>query len=159
MTVSNNNSNSFFYQLKQFIVNNNIVGTTAGVCIGIVTKDLITSFVGDIVIPLFLMICIKLNIKSLTKILPSGKSNFDFTSFIRELVSWIIILIISFLFIRIAFVGLLGVPDNKYASINSTSTTSNINNISSNNTASTSSNSSNSNNTSSNSITESFFNY
>jgi large-conductance mechanosensitive channel len=155
MTVSNNNSNSFFDQLKQFIVNNNIVGTTAGVCIGIVTKDLITTFVGDIVIPLFLMICIKLNIKSLTKILPSGKSSFDFISFIRELVSWVIILIISFLFIRIAFVGLLGIPDNKYTSNSSNSTSSNVNNISSN--SSSSSNNTGSNN--GNSIKENFCSY
>ena len=38
-------------KLKQFIVDNNIVGTSAGVCIALATKDGIQSLVGDIIIP------------------------------------------------------------------------------------------------------------
>ena len=51
--------------LKQFIIDNGIIGTMAGVAIALYTKDLILSFSGDIVIPLMNKILLSLNIKSL----------------------------------------------------------------------------------------------
>lgn len=112
MSLSNTNITSdgqiFKDKLKQFIVSNNVIGTTAGVSIGIVTKDLIVSLVGDIIIPGIILLCFRLNIKSLTKILP-GKSSFDFTNFFKQVISWIFIIIITFVFITYAFEGLLGI--------------------------------------------------
>lgn len=46
------NPNSFKNNFSKFIVDNGIAGTAAGVSIAITTKDVITSFVGDILIPL-----------------------------------------------------------------------------------------------------------
>jgi large-conductance mechanosensitive channel len=103
--ASNGNSSivaSELEQLKQFIVDNSVVGTTAGVCIALVTKDLISSLVGDIIIPGIILICITLNISALTKILP-GKSSFDFTNFFKQFISWFFVLIVTFIFIKISF--------------------------------------------------------
>ena len=41
-----------YNQLKKFIADNSIVGTAAGVIIALATKDVITSLVSDIIIPL-----------------------------------------------------------------------------------------------------------
>jgi|UniRef100_A0A6C0M155 large-conductance mechanosensitive channel len=43
--------NNGITQLKQFIVSNNIVGTSAGVCIALATKDGIQSLIGDVIAP------------------------------------------------------------------------------------------------------------
>ena len=99
----------FFEEFKKFIVDNGIVGTCAGVIIALVTKDLILSFVGDITIPLFIFLCLKLNVKWLTSILPSGKSFFDFTNFFKQFVTWILTLIVTFFIIKSTFQLLLGV--------------------------------------------------
>ena len=50
---------SFREKFSKFIVDNGIAGTAAGVSIAVSTKELITSFVGDILIPLIyiLLIC------------------------------------------------------------------------------------------------------
>jgi large-conductance mechanosensitive channel len=112
--MSSSNSNilnetMFFNEFKKFIVDNGIVGTCAGVIIALVTKDLILSFVGDITIPLFIFLCLKLNIKWLTNILPSGKSFFDFTNFFKQFITWILTLLVTFFIIKATFQLLLGV--------------------------------------------------
>ena len=103
-------------QLNKFLVDNNIVGTAAGVSIALVTKDVIQAFVGDVIIPGIIFLLLKLNIHSLTELLP-GKSEFDFTDFIKEFISWIFVVVITFVFVKVAFEGLLGIDskqtDNK----------------------------------------------
>jgi large-conductance mechanosensitive channel len=100
----------FQEHLKKFIVDNNIIGTAAGVSIALVTKDVIQSFVGDIVIPSFYFILIRLNINYFSKILP-GKTVIDFTNFAKQFISWLLVIIITFLFVKIAFQLLFGVDD------------------------------------------------
>jgi hypothetical protein len=99
---------AFFQQFNKFILDNGIIGTSSGVIIALVTKDLILSFVGDIIIPFIIILFLKLNIKWLTDVLP-GKSTFDFTSFFKNLISWIIIMIVTFFFIKTTFEILLGI--------------------------------------------------
>lgn len=107
------NNTAFFNQFRQFIVDNGIVGTCAGVIIALVTKDLILSFVGDIVIPLLIFLFLKLHIKWLTNILPSGKSFFDFTNFFKQFITWILTLIVTYFVIKATFQLLLGVELGK----------------------------------------------
>jgi large-conductance mechanosensitive channel len=102
------NEKVFMEQFKKFILDNGVIGTTAGVIIALSSKDLILSFVGDIIIPIFIILFLKLNIKSLTSILP-GKSNFDFTNFFKNLISWTITMIVTFFFIKTTFEYLLGI--------------------------------------------------
>ena len=107
------NKDALFSELRKFIIDNNIVGTCAGVIIALVTKDLILALVGDIIIPTFIFLFLKLNIKWLTAILPSGKSNFDLTNFFKQFITWILTLIVTFLVIKATFEALLGININK----------------------------------------------
>ena len=104
------NPTQFQDQLKKFIVDNNVIGTAAGVSIALVTKDIIQSFVGDIIIPCFLFVLLSLNITMFSKILP-GKPTIDFTNFTKQFITWFLVIIITFLFVKIAFKMLLGIDD------------------------------------------------
>jgi large-conductance mechanosensitive channel len=96
--------------LKKFIVDNNIVGTSAGVCVALAAKDGIQSLVGDIIIPTIVMLLHALHIDFLTKYLPvNGKVQINITDFIKQMVTFILIIIISFVFVKVAFGYLLGV--------------------------------------------------
>ena len=103
-----NIGNAFFEQFKKFISENNLIGTTAGVCVGVVTKDMISSFVGDILIPCVILLFVKLNLKSLTKILPVN-AQLNVRNFLQQFISWLFILIITFVFMKYAFEKLVGV--------------------------------------------------
>ena len=99
---------------KKFVIDNNIIGTSAGVCVALAAKDGIQSFVGDIVIPAMVILLHALRIDALTKFLPvKGNSGFDVGSFIKQFVTFILIIIISFLFVKITFGYLLGI-DQKH---------------------------------------------
>jgi large-conductance mechanosensitive channel len=104
--------NNFKGQLTQFIADNNIVGTAAGVSIAIATKDIIQSFVGDIVIPLLYTLLVTMNAKYFTNILPH-KTKIDYMSFSKQFITWLLVIIITYLFIMVAFRFLLGVPEQK----------------------------------------------
>jgi large-conductance mechanosensitive channel len=100
--------------LKKFIVDNNIVGTSAGVCVALAAKDGIQSLVGDIIIPAIVMLLHALHIDFLTKYLPvNGKVQINITDFIKQMVTFILIIIISFVFVKVAFGYLLGVSYTK----------------------------------------------
>jgi large-conductance mechanosensitive channel len=103
----------FYSEFKKFIVDNNIIGTCAGVIIALVTKDLILAFVGDIIIPVFIFLFLKLNIKWLTAVLPSGKSSLDITNFLKQFITWLLTLLVTFLIIKATFEALLGVSLEK----------------------------------------------
>lgn len=99
--------------LKRFIIDNNIVGTSAGVCIALAAKDGIQSLVGDIIIPAIVIILKALHIDFLTKFLPvTGKSQFNFTDFVKQIITFVLIIVISFVFVKFAFGYLLGVKYN-----------------------------------------------
>ena len=106
------NNNVFVDELKKFILDNGIIGTAAGVSIALVTKDVIQSLVGDIIIPGICIILINLNFKYLTSCLP-GTTQLDITHFIKQFISWIFVIIITFLFIKIAFNNLLGIKSTQ----------------------------------------------
>jgi large-conductance mechanosensitive channel len=102
--------------LKQFIVDNGIIGTMAGVAIALYTKDLILSFSGDIVIPLMNKLLLKLNINALTAILPH-KVKFNVVLFFQNLISWFLGVLITYLFIQFTVNYLFGItPTNKATS-------------------------------------------
>ena len=101
---------AWFDQLNKFLVDNDIVGTAAGVSIALATKDVIQSLVSDIIIPGIIFLLLKLNIVSLTKFLMMpGKTKFDFINFIKQFITWIFIIVITYLFVKVAFEGLLGI--------------------------------------------------
>lgn len=99
-------------QLKQFIINNGIIGTSAGVCIALVTKDVIQSLVADIVIPVIILVLSLLKLKVLINILPKkDKSEINIVNFINQLITWFLVIIITFLFIQYSIKYLLGIDN------------------------------------------------
>jgi large-conductance mechanosensitive channel len=108
-TINNfSNPTKFKEDLKKFIVDNGVIGTAAGVSIALVTKDIIQSFVGDIILPSFYFVLASLKINKITEMLP-GKRILDFTNFMKQLISWVLVIIITYLFITITFQSLLGI--------------------------------------------------
>ena len=112
-TINNfSNPTKFKEDLKKFIVDNNVIGTAAGVSIALVTKDIIQSFVGDIILPSFYFVLASLKINKVTEMLP-GKHFLDFTNFMKQFISWVLVIIITYLFITITFQSLLGIGPAK----------------------------------------------
>jgi large-conductance mechanosensitive channel len=111
MTTGMINPNVFRDQMKKFIVDNGIIGTAAGVCIAVSTKDTIQSFVGDIIMPAIYLLLVTLNSSYFSKSL-LGKHSIDFPKFLNQFVSWIFVVIMTFVFVRIAFGNLFGVHDS-----------------------------------------------
>jgi large-conductance mechanosensitive channel len=98
---------TYFIELNRFLIENNIIGTIAGVCIGVATKDLIFSLVGDLIVPLMILGGLKMNIKYLKNILP-GKSSIDLDNVIKTIIGWILVIIVTFTFVKISFEIFLG---------------------------------------------------
>jgi len=97
-------------KFKQFIIDNNIVGTSAGVCVALAAKDGIEALVGDIIIPILIMLLHALRIDGLSKFLPvNGSAALNVTDFVKQMVTFILIIFISFIFVQFAFGYLLGV--------------------------------------------------
>ena len=95
-------------QLADFITNNGIIGLSAGVVIGLVTKDVVFSLVQDIIIPIVVILLIRLQIKSLTRILPNKENRLNIINFIGCLITWILALICTYLFSQYVFIKILG---------------------------------------------------
>jgi len=104
--------NDFREQMKKFIIDNGIIGTAAGVSIALVTKDIIQSFVGDIIMPAFYFVLMSLNVSYFSKNY-AGKHTIDVSNFMKQFISWLLVVIITFLFIRVAFGMLFGINDDK----------------------------------------------
>ena len=99
-------------EFKKFIKDNNVVGVAAGMIIALATKDLINTIIGNLVVPGINMFLLTLNFKSLSKFLPgkdSIKSKIDIIPFISALLSFILTIFITFLFILYTFNILLGI--------------------------------------------------
>ena len=105
---------SFNDQLKRFILDNSIVGSVAGIALGYATRDLTLSMISDIFVPFVQMGLKKLHVPWIDSLLPSsGFSGLNVTHFIQLLLNWILILIISFFFVKYTFEYLLGISNNK----------------------------------------------
>ena len=115
------NPNVFRDQMKKFIIDNGIIGTAAGVCIAVSTKDTIQSFVGDIIMPAIYLLLVTLNSSYFSKSL-LGKHTIDFPKFLNQFVSWIFVVIMTFVFVRIAFGNLFGVDGNAVSEPDKTAT-------------------------------------
>jgi hypothetical protein len=100
-------------QMKKFIIDNNIVGTSAGVCIALAAKDGIQSLVGDIIIPIIVMLLHRVNGDALAQYLPvDGPTKLNIPSFIKHMITFVLIIFISFLFVKVAFEYLLNIKGN-----------------------------------------------
>jgi large-conductance mechanosensitive channel len=94
-----------------FVVENKLMTYSAGVVIGLVSKDVILSLVQDIIIPIFFLILIRFKFKMFTKLLPHKDKimHINLTNFVGCLITWIIALFCTFIFVQYTFVNLLGI--------------------------------------------------
>ena len=100
----------FKRQLAFFISENRIVGTVAGVTIALVSKDVILSLVADVVIPVILIIFMKFKFTVITDFLDAKhKGILNITKFISTFITWILAIIITYVFVQYAFIQLIGV--------------------------------------------------
>jgi len=102
-------------ELIDFIIENKLMTYSAGVVIGLVSKDVILSFVQDIIIPIFFIVLIRFKFKMLTQILPrkDKEVNLNITNFVGCLITWVLALFCTFLFVRYTFVYVLGVKSKE----------------------------------------------
>lgn len=100
---------TFKQQLNRFIIDNGIIGTTAGVGVGLATKDVVQSFMTDIVFPCFYLLVYKLNIPYFHH----HKHTIHYAVFLKQFITWLVIIIITFIFVQVSFKILLGVDNNK----------------------------------------------
>ena len=105
-------------ELADFITNNRIIGVTAGVTIGLVSKDVVLSLVQDIVVPIIVILLLRLKIKKLTAYLPNKDNGLNITKFISCLITWILAIICTFIFVQYAFIKFFGaksadIPQNQ----------------------------------------------
>lgn len=106
--------NSSMGELKKFVIENNIVGTSAGVCVALAAKDGIQSLVGDIIMPSMVALLHALHIEGVTKFLPvEGHMKLNIANFVKEMVTFILIIVLSFLFVKFAFGYLLGIGSSE----------------------------------------------
>ena len=99
-------------EFRKFIKDNNVVGVAAGMIIALATKDLIYTIIGNLVVPGINILLLTLNFKYLSKFLPgknSVNSKINIIPFINALLSFILTIIITFLFILYTFNVLLGI--------------------------------------------------
>ena len=91
------NTNYNFSIFKKFIISNGIIGTAAGVIIAYSAWDLIKSLVGDVIIPCFYFALIHPWFdKEYTSMFFEPIERIDFPSFTKNLISFIIMIIIAF---------------------------------------------------------------
>jgi large-conductance mechanosensitive channel len=101
-------------QIKKFVLDNNIVGTSAGVGVGLAAKDGIQSFVNDIIMPSLASLFHYLNFDAASKFLPVGeKSKLNIVNFIKQMITFIITVAVSFIFVKLSFDYLLGIDTTK----------------------------------------------
>jgi len=87
--------------LKEFIISNNIITTMAAVTIAFSTGTMIRSLAGDIILPALYAIIFYRFKRFSGAFAPINKLNTD--NFIKELLSWIIVIIITFILIGYVF--------------------------------------------------------
>jgi len=98
----------FKEELKDFIASNNVIGITAGVCIGTVTKDAVASLVKDVIFPFVVIALNKINVKYLSKVI-TDHNKLNSLDFFKQMATWAISIIVTYLFIKYAFLDFLGI--------------------------------------------------
>jgi large-conductance mechanosensitive channel len=95
-------------EFKNFLIDNRIITTLVGVIIAYSAWELIQSFVGDIILPtIYFLFLQRITNKNASNIFePMNKLNIP--NFIKELVSFIIVLMITFFMIFELMKNLLG---------------------------------------------------
>ncbi len=85
---------SFFKEFMDFIKKQNVIAVALAFVLGIATAQLVQALVADIITPIYSPYLDFLNPELAIEI---GKSKFLIGDFIRQLVNWIVILLVVFI--------------------------------------------------------------
>jgi large-conductance mechanosensitive channel len=90
-----------FQNFKKFLIDNNIIATTAGVLIAYSAWDFIQSFVGDLVLPgVYFLIIDRFISNGFVSSVFEPVNKLNLPKFITRLISFSIVIIFTFLFIQ-----------------------------------------------------------
>ena len=89
-------------ELKQFVKENNLMGYAISVIFALTLKDVLSDFIGNLLMPGFNLFLKSLNLKQLTRYLP-GNSKIEFQPFVKSLLTFVLTFFLIYLMIVIAF--------------------------------------------------------
>lgn len=89
-------------QIKDFVVQNNVLGYAIAMIIALTLKDFVASFIGNFIVPAINLFLIQLQIKSLTKFLP-GNEVVDILPIVKSLLTFILTFLLVFFSITLFF--------------------------------------------------------
>jgi large-conductance mechanosensitive channel len=98
-------------EIKIFVVQNNILGYAIAMIIALTLKDLVASFIGNLLVPAINLFLVQLQIKSLTKFLP-GNELIEISPVIKSFLTFLLTFLIVFLSVTLLFSSWV-VPKNK----------------------------------------------
>jgi large-conductance mechanosensitive channel len=105
-------TNDVFKQFKQFLIENDVVGACSATCIGLATKDVVLSLFSDLVVPVVTIFLLSLQVTWLSKWLPTG-NKINVVKFAKKLLTWLIVLAVTFAFVKLSFSFLFNIYDTK----------------------------------------------
>ena len=88
--------------IKNFVVQNNVLGYAIAMIIALTLKDFVAAFIGNFIVPAINLFLIQLQIKSLTKFLP-GNEVIDLSPIIKSLLTFVLTFLLVFLSITLFF--------------------------------------------------------
>ena len=93
---------------KEFITQNGIIATTAGITIGFATASFVKSFVADVIMPIIFLLLVKGTGKvssSTSGFFAKFLSNkeFLFTNFVSEFITWVVIVLTAWLVLDLVY--------------------------------------------------------
>jgi large-conductance mechanosensitive channel len=89
-------------EVKTFVVQNNILGYAIAMIIALTLKDLVASFIGNLLVPAINLFLVQLQIKSLTKYLP-GNELIEISPVIKSFLTFLLTFLIVFLSVTLLF--------------------------------------------------------
>jgi len=89
-------------EIKTFVVQNNILGYAIAMIIALTLKDLVASFIGNLLVPAINLFLVQLQIKSLTKYLP-GNESIEISPVIKSFLTFLLTFLIVFLSVTLLF--------------------------------------------------------
>ena len=89
-------------EIKTFVVQNNILGYAIAMIIALTLKDLVASFIGNLLVPAINLFLVQLQIKSLTKYLP-GNELIEISPVIKSFLTFLLTFLIVFLSVTLLF--------------------------------------------------------
>jgi len=103
-----------FQNFKKFLIDNNIIATTAGVLIAYSAWDFIQSFVGDLVLPgVYFLIIDRFISNGFVSSVFEPVNKLNLPKFITRLISFSIVIIFTFLFIQFVIKNWLNKNDTQ----------------------------------------------